>query len=96
MDYLAVDDTAAWALSLSNGIVTEIDASTNSAGPSAQVGPTPTCLVAGLGAVWVCDRDGRLRQVNEDTRQVVTFPFGAGMRGLAVDEDTGTLWVDVA
>jgi hypothetical protein len=34
--------------------------------------------------------------VDEATRQVTSFDFGAETRAIAVDEETGTLWVDVA
>jgi hypothetical protein len=37
-----------------------------------------------------------IRRVDEDTRQVTEIPFGAEIRAIAFDEDTDTLWIDVA
>jgi hypothetical protein len=34
--------------------------------------------------------------VDENTRQVTEIPFGAEIRALAYDDDTDTLWIDVA
>jgi hypothetical protein len=37
-----------------------------------------------------------IRQVDEDTRQLTEIQFGAEIRAIAFDEDTDTLWIDVA
>jgi hypothetical protein len=34
--------------------------------------------------------------VDESTLQVTEIPFGATIRAIAVDEETETLWIDVA
>ena len=46
--------------------------------------------------MWVGDEDGVIRRVDENTRQVTEIPFGAEIRALAYDDETDTLWVDVA
>jgi streptogramin lyase len=95
-DYLASGEAAVWALSRSLGSLTEIDIAENAAARTVQVGDVPTGLTAGFGAVWVGDKDGVIRRVDEDTRLVTEIPFGAEIRAIAFDEDTNTLWIDVA
>jgi class 3 adenylate cyclase/streptogramin lyase len=96
LDYLVSGDAAVWALSRSLGSLTEIDVAENVAARTVQVGEVPTGLTAGSGAVWVGDKDGVIRRVDEDTRQVTEIPFGAEIRAIAFDGETDTLWVDVA
>jgi class 3 adenylate cyclase/outer membrane protein assembly factor BamB len=96
LDYLVSGDAAVWALSRSLGSLTEIDIAENVAARTVQVGDVPTGLTAGFGAVWVGDKDGVIRRVDEDTRLVSEIPFGAEIRAIAFDEDTDTLWIDVA
>lgn len=95
-DNIVVGDEGLWVLSLSAGTLTRIDPSTNDAAGTVQVGPNPTAIAAGGGAIWVGDEDGVIRRVDEDTRQVTEVPFGAEVRGIAYDDEAGTLWVDVA
>jgi class 3 adenylate cyclase len=95
-DAIVVGDSAVWVLSRSLGTLTRIDTSTTEAAGVVQVGPTPTGLAAGAGAIWVGDEDGVIRRIDEDTRRGPTIQFGAEIRGLAFDDDTDTLWVDVA
>jgi hypothetical protein len=89
-------DAAVWALSRSLGSLTEIDIAENVAARTVQVGDVPTGLTAGFGAVWVGDKDGVIWRVDEDTRLVTEIPFGAEIRAIAFDEDTDTIWIDVA
>jgi class 3 adenylate cyclase/streptogramin lyase len=96
VDALVVGEKRLWALSRGLGSIIEIDPVTNEAGRSVQVGEDPTAIVAGLGAVWIGDRDGSITRVDEDTRQPTEVPFGAEIRALTFDDDTDTLWVDVA
>ena len=90
-----VGDSAIWVLSRTQGTITRIDPSTKESTGVVQVGPTPVGLAVGNGAIWVGDEDGVIRRVDEDTRQVTEIRFGAEIRGLAFDEETGNLWVDV-
>jgi hypothetical protein len=96
IDYIVSGDVSVWALSRSIGSLTRIDVTAGEAAQLVQVGPDPTVIAAGLGAIWVGDEDGAIRRVDEDTRQVTEIPFGAEVRALAFDEETGTLCVDVA
>ncbi len=95
-DSIVVGDSSVWVLARSVGTLTRIDPSTNETAGVVQVGPNPTGLTAGSGAIWVGDEDGVIRRVDEDTRQVTEIPFGAEIRGLAYDEQTDRIWVDVA
>jgi streptogramin lyase len=96
VDDLVSGDVAVWALSRAQGLLTAIDVGANATGRLVQVGAMPQGLAAGLGSIWVGDRDGVLRGVDEETGQVTAeIRVGAPIRGLAVDEDTETLWVDV-
>lgn len=95
-DRLVVGDSGVWVLSRTLGTLTRIDPSTNEPTGVVRVGPAPTGLAAGAGAIWVGDEDGVIRRVDEDTRQVTEIPFGVEVRGLAYDHETDRLWVDVA
>jgi len=96
IDDLVSGEVAVWALSRSVGSLTKIDVSENVATRIVPVGKDPTGLTAGLGSLWLGDEDGVIRRVDEDTRQVEDIPFGAAIRAIAFDEETDTLWVDVA
>jgi len=95
-DNIVVGDEGLWVLSRSAGTLTRIDPSTNDTAGRVQVGPNPTAIAAGGGAIWVGDQDGVIRRVDEATHQVTEIPFGAEVRGVAYDDETGSLWVDVA
>ncbi|HET9671524.1 MAG TPA: adenylate/guanylate cyclase domain-containing protein [Actinomycetota bacterium] len=85
-----------WVLSRTLHALTRIDPTTNRAGPSVPIGDAPTGLAAGDGAIWIGDEDGMIRRIDEATRQVTEIPFGAEIRALAYDDETDTLWIDVA
>jgi len=95
-DYLVSGDEFVWALSLGAGTLFRIDPTKNDVLGVVQVGPNPSGLAAGAGAVWVGDEDGVIRRVDEETRAVTEIPFGAEIRTLAFDDETDTLWIDVA
>jgi hypothetical protein len=96
IDDLVSGEVAVWALSRNVRSLTKIDLSENVATRIVPVGEDPTGLTAGLGSLWLGDKDGVIRQVDEDTRHVEDIPFGAAIRAIAFDEETDTLWVDVA
>jgi class 3 adenylate cyclase/streptogramin lyase len=96
VDTVVSGEEVMWALSRSLGSLASIDVNSGEVAHVLQVGPDPTAITAGLGAIWIGDEDGLIRRVDEDTRQVTEIPFGAEVRGLAFDDETDTLWVDVA
>jgi len=95
-DYLVSGDVSVWALSPGTGTLSRIDPTTNDVLGVVQVGPEPSGLTAGAGAIWVGDEDGVIRRVDEETRDVTEISFGAEIRALAYDDETDTLWIDVA
>jgi class 3 adenylate cyclase/streptogramin lyase len=96
VDTLVSGEDTVWAMSSTLGVLTQIDVNENQAGHIVPIGNGLSGLAAGGGTVWVGDEDGTLHAVDEDTRQVTDVPFGAEVRALAFDDDTDTLWVDVA
>jgi hypothetical protein len=96
VEALVAGETAMWALSRSLGSLASIDAETGEVLHRRQVGPSPTAITAGLGSIWIGDEDGAIRRVDESTRVVTEIPLGAEIRGLAFDDETDSLWVDVA
>lgn len=96
IDDIVAGERAIWGLSRSLGSLTRFDVDEAEAAPLVQVGAEPTAIAAGLGAIWVSDEDGVIRRVDEDTRSVTEIPFGAPIRAIAIDEEAGTLWVEVA
>jgi len=95
-DYLVSGDLSVWTLSTSAGTLARIEPTTNEVLGVVQVGSDPFGLAAGAGAVWVGDEDGMIRRVGEETRAVTEVLLGAPVRTLAFDDETSTIWVDVA
>jgi streptogramin lyase len=96
VDALVVGEESLWALSRSLGSLSEIDPETGPTGRSVQVGETPVAIAAGLGALWVADRDGTIRRIDEATRQVrILTRIHGEPRALAIDYEAETLWVNV-
>jgi streptogramin lyase len=95
VDNIVIGDRV-WVLSYRAGVITPIDPGSGEPGTSVPLGEDPTGLTAGGGAVWVGDEDGVIRRVDENTREVTEIPFGSEIRGLAYDDETDTLWIDVA
>ena len=96
VDTLVSGEVAVWALSRSLGVLTEVDVNENTQDHIVRVGDDPSGLTAGRGSVWTGSEAGMLRRVDESTRQVTNVPFGSEVRALAFDDETQTLWVDVA
>jgi class 3 adenylate cyclase/streptogramin lyase len=82
-----------WILDKRVGTVTRIDTVTRTEVDRTRVGDDPTTMTAGLGAVWVGDRDGSLYRVDALTRDVREFPLGAEVLAVGVDEASGEVWV---
>jgi class 3 adenylate cyclase len=94
IDQITGDGRDLWVLDRGVGTVTRIETGTGEA-DVARVGMDPTDMAVGLGAVWVGDNGGSVYRVDPATLQTTEIPIGAEVRGVAVDEDDGTLWVYV-
>jgi hypothetical protein len=84
-----------WVLDRRVGLVTRIDASSNSVSGSARVGDDATDMAVGSDGVWVGDRDGSLYRVDPSSLEVTELPVGAEVLRVGVDENTGSVWVYV-
>ena len=93
VDALALAGDGVWVLSRSVGQVTEVVG--GEARAPIRVGENPTCIAAGLDAIWVGDEDGVIRRIDPETHRIDEVAVGGSVRAIAVDEDRGTLWVDI-
>jgi hypothetical protein len=51
-------------------------------------------VAAGLDAVWVADRDGRLLKINEaNSTKVDEVSVDGSVVSVAVDDDAGYVWI---
>lgn len=90
---MAVADEGLWVMSRATGQVTLVEG--DEAGPPIRVGGEPTSIAVGLGAIWVGDGDGVLRRIDAETRLVEQITIGSPIRTIAIDDDAGTIWIDV-
>ncbi len=91
---MAADDERIWLLEAVGDDVIPIDAEGKEGDPIA-VGPDPSGIAAGLGAVWVSDEGGDVYRIDPLTREVTSVHVGGHLTAIAVDEDSGTLWLTV-
>jgi streptogramin lyase len=90
------DDRRVWALDPSSSTVTPIAISSNEASsPIGPLGERPTGLAVGLESVWVSDAGGSVFRVDPTTGSTSEYPLGVPLSGIAVDPDTGLLWLAV-
>jgi streptogramin lyase len=93
LDQIVARGDALWVLDKRVGVVTRIDASSNSVSGSARVGDDATDMAVGPDGVWIGDRDGSLYRVDPSSLEVTDLPIGAEVLGVGVDENTGSVWV---
>jgi streptogramin lyase len=93
IDQIVARGDAVWILDRQVGILTRIDATTDTVSGSARVGDEPVDMAVGADSVWIGDRDGSLYRVDTGTLEVSTFPVGAEVLAVAVDDDDGSVWV---
>jgi outer membrane protein assembly factor BamB len=87
------DDEIIWVMDQA-GSVKAVDAATHDQGDEIQVGPRPVDIAASEDAIWVVDgEDELLRRIDVATHVVTAFPMGAPLGTLAVEEETGLIWV---
>ena len=95
VDQVITFDQDLWVLDNLAGTVKRVNTLSREEGRPTRVGQDPTDMSAGLGAVWVGDRDGSLYRLDTVTLDVQTFPIGAEVLGVAVDERAEAVWVYV-
>ena len=95
VDQVITFDQDLWVLDNLAGTVKRVNTLSREEGRPTRVGQDPTDMSAGLGAVWVGDRDGSLYRLDAVTLDVQTFPIGAEVLGVAVDERAEAVWVYV-
>ena len=91
---IAAGDGGVWVLDRSAGTITRIDGADAPADPI-RVGPSPSSIAVGLGAVWVTDEDGNLYRVDPQLRRSEAIELGNPLGPVAVDELNGAIWVGV-
>ncbi|MDP9341604.1 MAG: protein kinase [Actinomycetota bacterium] len=95
IDGLAATEEALWILDSFVGTVTPIEAGSKSLGDPIPVGVDASGIAAGLDAVWVSSFDGSLYRVDPAVKEASPIDIGAPLAAVAVDEETGTVWVTV-
>jgi class 3 adenylate cyclase len=90
------DDRRVWVLDPSTSTITPISMSTSEASsPIGSVGDGPTGLAVGLDAVWVSDSGGSVLRVDPTDGSTEEFEVGPPLTAIAVDPETGLLWLTV-
>jgi YVTN family beta-propeller protein len=91
---LAATGDRLWAVDTTAKNVTVVDIETREEIRSIPVGGEPVDVVAGLGAVWVADFEGRIVRIDTTLLSVADDKFVDGpVTALAVDEDNGVIWL---
>jgi hypothetical protein len=91
---MAADDEHVWLLETSGNDVIPVSAG-GVVGEPISVGSKPSGIAVGLDAVWVSDEEGIVSRIDPLTRERTTIDVGGHLTGIAVDEDTQTLWLTV-
>ena len=83
-----------WVLDRAVGIVSVVDPQTLTVDATVRVGDEEQNLVFGAGAVWLADGPATtLSRIDPVTRELTTYPMAGPVVDVAVDQDTGALWV---
>jgi DNA-binding beta-propeller fold protein YncE len=91
---MAADDEHVWLLETSGNDVSPVSAE-GIVGDPISVGADPSGIAVGLGAVWVSDEGGDVYEIDPLTKRTTTIHVGGHLTAIAVDEDSGTLWLTV-
>jgi class 3 adenylate cyclase/streptogramin lyase len=91
---MAADDDRVWLLDAVGHVVIPIDSAGVKRDPI-PVGSDPSGIAVGLGAVWVSDEGGDVYEIDPLTTRTTTIHVGGHLTAIAVDEETGSLWLTV-
>jgi virginiamycin B lyase len=84
---------AVWVTDQADGLVTRIDAASNSV-TTIEVGEGPAGIAFGEEAVWVANGgDGTVSRIDAETYEVETIEVGNRPSGIAVGN--GAVWVTI-
>ena len=93
---MAADDRRVWVLDPSTSTVTPIAVTTGEASsPIGPLGQEPTGLAVGPDAVWVSDAEGSVYRVDPTDGSTTELEVGVPLSAIAVDPETGLLWLTV-
>jgi len=94
LDDVVAGGGSVWVLDRAVGTVSVVDPQTLTEDATVRVGDEEQNLVFGAGAVWLADGPATtLSRIDPVTRELTTYPMAGPVVDVAVDQDTGTLWV---
>jgi YVTN family beta-propeller protein len=94
LDDVVAGGGSVWVLDRAVGTVSVVDPQTLTVDATVRVGDEERNLVFGAGAVWLADGLATtLSRIDPVTRELTTYPMAGPVVDVAVDQDTGTLWV---
>jgi class 3 adenylate cyclase len=91
---MAADEERIWLLEAGGDVVIPIDAD-GTLRQQIPIGEDPSGIAVGLDAVWVSDESGEVYRIDRVTQETTTLHVRGHLTAIAVDEETGTLWVTV-
>jgi hypothetical protein len=91
---VAIEASTVWLMDGAAGTITPVDTRSGDAGQPIGIPRGSEWHVFGLGSVWI-SAPGEIYRLELDTLQGESIPLPAGVHagGLAVDEETGAVWV---
>ena len=94
LDDVVAGGGSVWVLDRAVGTVSVVDPQTLTEDATVRVGDEEQNLVFGAGAVWLADGPATtLSRIDPVTKELTTYPMAGPVVDVAVDQDTGTLWV---
>ncbi len=94
LDGIVDEAGSLWVLQESSGQVVQIDPRNRTiVGTPIRVGSDPTAISAGLGAVWVTDRNGDLWRIDPTTASATPAHLGGVLASAAPDDTNKVVWV---
>jgi hypothetical protein len=95
IDGAVATEEALWTFDADDGQVLRIEGRTGEI-QSARVGPHPSNIAAGLGAVWVSDYEGSVFRIDPLTLQPTELEIGSAVAGVVIDEGADLVWLALA
>jgi YVTN family beta-propeller protein len=94
LDDVVAGGGSVWVLDRAVGTVSIIDPQTLTVDATVRVGDGELNLVFGAGAVWLADGAANtISRIDPVTSGLTTYPMAGPVADVAVDQDTGALWV---